>query len=71
MFAERLVRSRRGVVRRRGMALPFAVGMAVCPEDGRDAAALAAHADVGACDARSAGRSIALATPAEDLDLSG
>ena len=71
MFAERLVRSLRGVVRRRGMALPFAVGMAVCPEDGRDAAALAAHADVGACDARSAGRSIALATPAEDLDLSG
>jgi GGDEF domain-containing protein len=71
MLAERLVRSLRAVVRRRGMALPFAVGMAVCPEDGRDAAVLAAHADVGACDARSAGRSIALATPAEDLDLSG
>jgi hypothetical protein len=43
----------------------------VCPEDGRDAAVLAAHADLGACDARSAGRSITLATPAEDLDLSG
>jgi hypothetical protein len=71
MLAERLVRSLRAVVRRRGMALPFAVGMAVCPEDGRDAAVLAAHADLGACDARSAGRSIVLATPAEDLDLSG
>jgi hypothetical protein len=71
MLAERLVRSLRAVVRRRGMALPFAVGIAVCPDDGRDAAALAAHADVGACDARSAGQSIALATPAEDLDLSG
>jgi hypothetical protein len=71
MLAERLVRSLRAVVRRRGMALPFAVGTAVCPEDGRDAAVLAAHADLGAHDARSAGRSIALATPAEDLDLSG
>jgi len=71
MLAERLVRSLRTVVRRHGMALPFAVGTAVCPEDGRDAAVLAAHADLGACDARSAGRSITLATPAEDLDLSG
>ena len=71
MLAERLVRSLRAVVRRHGMALPFAIGTAVCPEDGRDAAVLAAHADLGACDARSAGRSIALATPAEDLDLSG
>jgi hypothetical protein len=70
MLAERLVRSLRAVVRHGGMALPFAVGTAVCPEDGRDAAALAAHADVGACDARSAGRPIALATPAEDRDLS-
>ena len=31
-----------------------AIGVAVCPEDGRQAAALAAHADVGLFAARSA-----------------
>jgi hypothetical protein len=59
MLAGRLVRALRPLARRRGVALPFAVGMAVCPEDGRDAAALAAHADVGLYDARSTGRPLA------------
>jgi hypothetical protein len=36
--------------------LAVAIGTAVCPEDGREAAALAAHADVGLYAARSAAR---------------
>jgi hypothetical protein len=36
--------------------LEVTVGRAVCPEDGREAAALAAHADLGLVDARAAGR---------------
>jgi predicted signal transduction protein with EAL and GGDEF domain len=36
-----------------------AVGTAVCPQDGREAAALAAHADIGLLAARAAGRASA------------
>jgi len=40
-----------------GTSLEVAVGIAVCPEDGRQAAELAAHADVDLYAARAAGRS--------------
>jgi hypothetical protein len=71
-LAERLVRALGPVAQLRGIALPFAVGTAVCPDDGRDAPALAAHADLGLCDARPAQRSIGLVDrPAEGLDLDG
>jgi predicted signal transduction protein with EAL and GGDEF domain len=71
-LAERLVGELRPVASRRGVQLPFAVGIALCPEDGRDATALAARADIALCDARATGRTIALVnTSIEDLDLSG
>lgn len=44
------------LVRRRGAPVALAIGTAVCPEDGRQAAALAAHADVGLYAARAAAR---------------
>ncbi|HEY7831701.1 MAG TPA: diguanylate cyclase [Solirubrobacteraceae bacterium] len=62
-LAERLARTVRLSARHRGVPLELAVGIAVCPEDGRDAAALAAHADVGVYAARAAGRPVA---PADD-----
>jgi GGDEF domain-containing protein len=43
----------------RASALEVAIGIAVCPEDGREAAALAAHADVGLYSDRSAVRASA------------
>ncbi len=52
-LAARLTRSLEELVRARGMELSVAVGTAVCPEDGRRASALAAHADVGLYAARS------------------
>lgn len=58
-LAERLARVARGLRSRDGAPLEVAVGTAVCPEDGRDAAALAAHADVGLLAARASGRSAA------------
>ncbi len=57
MLAERLARSIRSSASHRGTPLELAIGIAVCPEDGRQAAALAAHADVGLYAARAAGRS--------------
>jgi hypothetical protein len=53
-LAERLRTAVASVVEFRGMPLDVVVGMAVCPEDGMQAAALAAHADVGLYAARSA-----------------
>jgi GGDEF domain-containing protein len=41
---------------RHGGSPPIAIGTAVCPDDGRQAAALAAHADLGLYAARTAGR---------------
>ncbi len=58
-LAERLARTVRLAAQHRGAALEVAIGIAVCPEDGQDAAALAAHADVGVYAARASGRSIA------------
>ncbi|MGA2454631.1 MAG: hypothetical protein ABSG93_14035 [Solirubrobacteraceae bacterium] len=51
----------------RGGSLTVAIGTAVCPDDGREAAALAAHADLGLYAARSAARaSFARSTAAAD-----
>lgn len=58
-LAERLVRIARTVASPRGVPLDLAVGIAVCPADGRDVATLAAHADMGLYAARAAGRAVA------------
>jgi GGDEF domain-containing protein len=58
-LAERLARTVRLAAGHRGVPLEVAIGIAVCPDDGRDASALAAHADVGVYAARASGRSIA------------
>jgi GGDEF domain-containing protein len=58
-LAERLARTVRLAARHRGVPLELAIGIAICPEDGHDAAALAAHADVGVYAARASGRTIA------------
>lgn len=62
-LAERFARTVRRSVSHRGVGLEVAIGIAVCPEDGRDAASLAAHADIGVYAARAAGRAVA---PADD-----
>lgn len=59
MLAERLARSVRASVHDHGTPLEVAIGIAVCPDDGRDAATLAAHADAGVYAARASGRTIA------------
>ncbi len=58
-LAERLARTVRTVASHRGVPLDLAVGIAVCPADGRDVETLVAHADVGLYAARAAGRSVA------------
>jgi GGDEF domain-containing protein len=62
-LAERLARTVRLSARHRGVPLELAMGIAICPDDGRDAAVLAAHADVGVYAARAAGQPFA---PADD-----
>jgi GGDEF domain-containing protein len=57
-LVERIARAVRSSVSHRGTPLEVAVGIAVCPEDGRRASELAAHADVGLYAARAAGRSV-------------
>ncbi len=70
-LAERLV----GVVASRvshgGTPLEVAIGTAICPDDGRETAALAAHADVGLYAARSTIRASAglSATPMDESAL--
>jgi GGDEF domain-containing protein len=54
---DQIARAVRSSVSHRGTPLEVAVGVAVCPEDGRRASELAAHADVGLYAARAAGRS--------------
>ena len=56
MLAEQLARAVRSSASHRGTPLEVAVGIAVCPEDGRQASELAAHADVDLYAARAAGR---------------
>lgn len=46
-LAGRLEAAPVGLARRLGATVEVSVGIAVCPEDGRSASALAAHADVG------------------------
>jgi GGDEF domain-containing protein len=58
-LAERLARTVRLSASHRGVGLEVAIGVAVCPQDGGEAARLAAHADVGVYAARAAGQSIA------------
>ena len=57
LLAERIARAVRSSAGHRGAPLEVAVGIAVCPDDGRQASALAAHADVELYAARAAGRS--------------
>jgi hypothetical protein len=66
-LAERLIGAARSAGLRRGYSLEVAIGTAVCPDDGREAAALAAHADVGLYAARSTARA-AGARPAGSMD---
>ncbi len=58
-LAEWLVRAIRPLTAARWPRLEVTVGAAVCPDDGHDAAALAARAEIGVYAARAAGRSIA------------
>jgi len=67
LATERLARAAHVAMRRRGSSLEVAIGTAVCPDDGREAAALAAHADVGLYAARSAARAAA-GRPAASVD---
>jgi hypothetical protein len=61
LLAERLARAVAARAGSRGGSLALAIGTASCPEQGREASALAAHADVGSYAARS--RAHALAGP--------
>lgn len=55
-LAERLTRAVAATLSFAGAPVRVAIGTAVCPPDGREAAALAAHADVGLYAARAAAR---------------
>lgn len=63
MLAERLARLVRTSASHRGTPLEVAIGIAVCPEDGTEAPALAARADLGVYAARATGRSVAHSDP--------
>jgi GGDEF domain-containing protein len=63
MLAERLARLVRTSAIHRGVPLEVAIGIAVCPDDGTEAPALAARADLGVYSARATGRSIAHTDP--------
>ena len=64
LLAERVARAVASQASLSGASLSVAIGTAVCPEDGRQAASLAAHADVGLYAARSALRASVLRSPA-------
>jgi GGDEF domain-containing protein len=63
MLAERLARLVRTSATHRGVPLEVAIGIAVCPDDGTEAPALAARADLGVYSARATGRSISHTDP--------
>jgi GGDEF domain-containing protein len=63
MLAERLARLVRSSASHRGVPLEVAIGIAVCPEDGTDAPALAARADLSVYSARANGRPVAHTDP--------
>jgi GGDEF domain-containing protein len=58
-LAERMASAVRGAASHRGASLEIAVGIAVCPVDGSEAVALAAHADVALYAARASGKPVA------------
>jgi hypothetical protein len=60
-LAQRLTRAVSRLIGAAGATGPPAVGAASCPQDGTEATALAAHAEVDLCAARSAAREEALA----------
>jgi GGDEF domain-containing protein len=57
-LVERLANAVRGAASHRGAPLEVAVGIAVCPLDGSQAAALAAHAEIALYAARASGRPV-------------
>ena len=63
MLAERLARLVRTSASHRGVPMEVAIGIAVCPDDGTEAPALAARADLGVYSARATGRSISHTDP--------
>jgi GGDEF domain-containing protein len=63
MLAERLARLVRTSATHRGVPLEVAIGIAVCPDDGTEAPALAARADLSVYSARATGRSVAHTDP--------
>jgi GGDEF domain-containing protein len=63
MLAERLARLVRTSATHRNIPMEVAIGIAVCPDDGTEAPALAARADLGVYSARATGRSIAHTDP--------
>jgi GGDEF domain-containing protein len=63
MLAERLAHLVRTSATHRGVSLEVAIGIAVCPDDGIEAPALAARADLGVYSARATGRSVAHTDP--------
>jgi hypothetical protein len=69
-LAEHLAASVASGVSYRGAPLEVAVGTAVCPEDGREPATLAAYADVGLYAARAAIRASSATRPGAPVDES-
>lgn len=63
MLAERLAGLVRDSATHRGVPMEVAIGIAICPEDGTDAPALAARADLGVYSARATGRSVSHTEP--------
>jgi GGDEF domain-containing protein len=59
VLAERMASAVRGAASHHGAPLQIAVGIAVCPVNGSQAGALAAHADIALYAARAAGRPVA------------
>ncbi len=58
VLVERLAGAVRGAASHRGVPLEITVGIAVCPLDGSQAAALAAHADIALYAARASGKPV-------------
>lgn len=59
VLAERMASAVRGAASHRGASLEIAVGVAVCPRDGSQAAALAARAEIALYAARASGKPVA------------
>jgi GGDEF domain-containing protein len=59
VLAERMASAVRGAASHRGASLEIAVGVAICPRDGSQAAALAAQAEIALYAARAAGKPVA------------